>query len=100
MSVSRNRRRGVRSIVTGAAACAGLALLAVEPTTAETVENTYYYDALGRLVLVGDGTVTTEYSYDADGNMTLRDVYLPEPNAPWLVPGLLALMARRARRRR
>jgi YD repeat-containing protein len=77
-----------------------LVLLAALPAVAISVQHTYSYDALGRLVQASDGSVHSTFFYDADGNMISRVVAVPEPHTPWLIPGVLALLAWGERRRR
>ena len=79
----------------------GLAIAAAIATAvgAATVNETYTYDAAGRLVSVDRDGVVTTYTYDASGNLLTRTV--PEPGtgaAGALALGALAWLVGRRRK--
>jgi RHS repeat-associated protein len=68
---------------------------------AETVTQTYSYDANGRLVASAIASEAVAYEYDAVGNLVQRDAPEPGATATLLVAtGLLAALGRRRGRRR
>lgn len=85
-------------------ACSRIALALVlsfavaGPLSAETVTESYVYDAAGRLVGVGFGGTGLGYSYDAAGNLLARTV--PEPGAGAVAAAAWIALAALARRRR